>query len=123
MIVRQQRHRIVHNTNGATKPSAAATGTIRADFGIDVGRNLVHITTAKTPPPRLLWFGDDAIAWKAPREWISGKLSELKYEIRDTKYGCSYRISYRISISVCTFPSFTNHSAVRKQHFETNAFD
>ena len=33
---------IVRNTNGATKPSAAATGTIRADFGIDVGRNLVH---------------------------------------------------------------------------------
>ena len=57
---------IVRNTNGATKPSAAATGTIRADFGIDVGRNLVHASDSpeNAAAEIALWFGDDAIAWK-----------------------------------------------------------
>ena len=30
------------NTIGATKPHEAAAGTIRGDFALDVGRNLVH---------------------------------------------------------------------------------
>lgn len=29
-------------TMGATNPVAAATGTIRGDFGMEIGRNLVH---------------------------------------------------------------------------------
>lgn len=29
-------------TIGSTKPHEAAAGTIRGDFGMDVGRNLVH---------------------------------------------------------------------------------
>ena len=33
---------IVRRTMGATKPAEAAPGTIRADFGLEVGRNLVH---------------------------------------------------------------------------------
>lgn len=33
---------IVRTTNGATKPAEAAPGTIRADFGVTIGRNLVH---------------------------------------------------------------------------------
>ncbi|HWV25400.1 MAG TPA: nucleoside-diphosphate kinase [Thermomicrobiales bacterium] len=33
---------IVRTMNGATNPSAAAPGTIRADFGLTIGRNLVH---------------------------------------------------------------------------------
>ena len=32
----------VRNTMGATNPSAAAPGTIRGDFGVDIGRNLIH---------------------------------------------------------------------------------
>ena len=27
---------------GATNPSASAPGTIRGDFGIEVGRNIIH---------------------------------------------------------------------------------
>lgn len=34
--------RIARNTIGATKPSEAAPGSIRGDFGMMVGRNLVH---------------------------------------------------------------------------------
>jgi len=33
---------IVRNTFGETKPIDAAQGTIRADFGLEIGRNLVH---------------------------------------------------------------------------------
>ncbi|MBA3275871.1 MAG: nucleoside-diphosphate kinase [Chloroflexia bacterium] len=33
---------ITRATNGDTKPAKAAPGTIRADFGLTIGRNLVH---------------------------------------------------------------------------------
>jgi nucleoside-diphosphate kinase len=32
----------VRNTVGATNPSQAAMGTIRGDFGLEIGRNLIH---------------------------------------------------------------------------------
>jgi nucleoside-diphosphate kinase len=34
--------KIVRNTVGATKPAEAAPGTIRGDFGLEIGRNLIH---------------------------------------------------------------------------------
>jgi nucleoside-diphosphate kinase len=33
---------IVRRTMGATNPTEATPGTIRADFGLEIGRNLVH---------------------------------------------------------------------------------
>ena len=33
---------VVRRTMGATNPTEAAPGTIRADFGLEIGRNLVH---------------------------------------------------------------------------------
>lgn len=33
---------VARQTMGATRPNEAAPGTIRADFGLDVSRNLVH---------------------------------------------------------------------------------
>lgn len=33
---------VARNTIGATRPAEAAAGTIRGDFGMEVGRNLVH---------------------------------------------------------------------------------
>jgi len=33
---------ITRRTMGATNPAEAAPGTIRADFGLEIGRNLVH---------------------------------------------------------------------------------
>ncbi len=32
----------VRNTVGATNPTQAAPGTIRGDFGVEIGRNLIH---------------------------------------------------------------------------------
>lgn len=54
---------VVRSTVGATRPGAAAPGTIRADFGLTVGRNLVHASdgpeTAATEID--LWFGAGAL--------------------------------------------------------------
>ena len=33
---------VVRNTMGSTNPVEANPGTIRGDFGIDIGRNLIH---------------------------------------------------------------------------------
>lgn len=33
---------IVRSTMGSTNPAAAGPGTIRGDFGVDIGRNLIH---------------------------------------------------------------------------------
>lgn len=33
---------VVRRTMGATNPTEAASGTIRADYGLEIGRNLVH---------------------------------------------------------------------------------
>ena len=33
---------ITRNTMGATNPVNATPGTIRADYGLEIGRNLVH---------------------------------------------------------------------------------
>jgi nucleoside-diphosphate kinase len=33
---------IARRTMGATNPAQAAPGTIRADLGLEIGRNLVH---------------------------------------------------------------------------------
>jgi len=34
--------KVARRTMGATNPAEAAPGTIRADFGLEIGRNLVH---------------------------------------------------------------------------------
>lgn len=54
----------VRQTMGATKPTEAAPGSIRHDFGLEVGRNLTHasdgLETATTEIQ--LWFRDEEIA-------------------------------------------------------------
>jgi nucleoside-diphosphate kinase len=54
----------VRQTMGATKPTEAAPGSIRHDYGLEVGRNLTHasdgLETAKTEIR--LWFKDEDIA-------------------------------------------------------------
>jgi nucleoside-diphosphate kinase len=54
---------IVRKTMGATNPALAEPGTIRADFGLEIGRNLVHGSdgpdTAAYEIP--LFFAEDEI--------------------------------------------------------------
>lgn len=65
---------IVRNTCGATNPADASPGTIRADFGVEIGRNLIHASdaseTAQYEIP--LYFADDGlVSWsRASDQWI-----------------------------------------------------
>lgn len=64
---------IVRNTVGATKPAEATPGSIRADFGVEIGRNLVHASDGpETAAFEIgLWFGDDLVSWpRAADAWI-----------------------------------------------------
>jgi nucleoside-diphosphate kinase len=63
----------VRATVGATKPAEAAPGTIRADFGLEIGRNLVHASDGpETAVSEIdLWFGQELTAWaRAADPWI-----------------------------------------------------
>ena len=65
---------IVRNTMGATNPADAGPGTIRGDFGLEIGRNLVHGSdgpeTAAYEIP--LFFNENEIVsyWRAVDDWI-----------------------------------------------------
>jgi nucleoside-diphosphate kinase len=64
---------LVRNTVGGTVPAEAAPGTIRGDFGIEVGRNLVHASDGSDTAASeiALWFGDGLIAWERDTDsWI-----------------------------------------------------
>jgi len=61
-------------TIGSTKPWEAAAGTIRGDFGMDVGRNLVHGSDSPESGQREVanFFSDDELqSWdRATDSWI-----------------------------------------------------
>ena len=62
------------NIIGATNPTTADPGSIRGDFGVSIGRNLIHgsdaIETAQTEVA--LWFSDEELLdWKPVRQsWL-----------------------------------------------------
>ena len=59
---------------GATNPLTAEPGTIRGDYGISIGRNLIHGSDAVETAQReiALWFEEsDITSWKpALQNWI-----------------------------------------------------
>jgi nucleoside-diphosphate kinase len=59
---------------GATRPSDSAVGTIRGDFAIDVGRNLIHGSDAVESAKKeiALWFKPEEITSYTPPSaaWI-----------------------------------------------------
>ncbi len=59
---------------GATNPLGSDPGTIRGDFGIDIGRNIIHGSDAVETAQReiALWFQDSELAtWEPTLEkWI-----------------------------------------------------
>jgi nucleoside-diphosphate kinase len=54
---------VARATMGATNPSKAAPGTIRADFSLEMGRNLVHGSDGPESASAeiALWFGTDEV--------------------------------------------------------------
>lgn len=67
----------VRQTVGATNPTAAAPGTIRADLALEIGRNLIHASDgAETAAFELgLWFkADEVVDWARDGErWVFEK--------------------------------------------------
>lgn len=65
---------VVRQVLGATDPTTAEAGTIRGDYGIDIGRNLTHGSdSVKNGTTEInLWFkSDELIEWKrSGEEWI-----------------------------------------------------
>ena len=65
----------VRNSVGATNPSEAAAGTIRGDFGLEVGRNLVHASDSPESGEReagLFFSTEELVAWSRDTDrWIS----------------------------------------------------
>jgi len=65
---------IARRTMGATAPANAAPGTIRADFGLEIGRNLVHGSDGPQTAKRevALFFDEEEILnWKRDVDrWI-----------------------------------------------------
>lgn len=60
---------------GATNPAKAAAGTIRGDFGLETGRNLVHASDSPESGARetaLFFAPDELVAWMRDADrWIS----------------------------------------------------
>ncbi len=57
----------VRQTMGATRPTEAAPGTIRHDFGLEVGRNLTHASDSPENGEKevALWFREDElVSWE-----------------------------------------------------------
>jgi nucleoside-diphosphate kinase len=57
----------VRQLMGATRPTEAAPGTVRHDFGLEVGRNLTHASDSPENGESevALWFAsDDLVKWE-----------------------------------------------------------
>jgi nucleoside-diphosphate kinase len=54
---------VTRSTVGATRPAEAAPGTIRADYGLTVGRNLIHASDGPESAARevALFFGEEPL--------------------------------------------------------------
>lgn len=58
---------------GATRPADSSPGTIRFDFALDVGRNLIHgsDSPASAAAEIKLWFPEGVTSWKScESEWV-----------------------------------------------------
>ena len=66
---------IARQTIGATKPGEAAPGSIRADFGVDISRNLVHGSADATDAERelkLYFKPEELLSYTRPADiWLS----------------------------------------------------
>jgi nucleoside-diphosphate kinase len=64
----------VRQTMGATRPTEAAPGSVRHDFGLEVGRNITHASDSPETAEQeiALWFKpEEIISWsRAIDEWV-----------------------------------------------------
>ncbi|GMY23035.1 nucleoside diphosphate kinase 1 [Fagus crenata] len=58
---------------GATNPSESAPGTIRGDFAVEIGRNVIHGSDAVESARKeiALWFPEGPVSWESSlNHWI-----------------------------------------------------
>ena len=64
----------VRQTMGATRPTEAAPGSIRHDYGLEIGRNLTHASDSPENGEKevALWFNDEELVdWeRAIDPWV-----------------------------------------------------
>lgn len=64
----------IRQTMGSTKPTEAAPGSVRHDFGLEVGRNLTHASDSVENGKKevALWFSaEDMVVWSRETDrWI-----------------------------------------------------
>ena len=64
----------VRQTMGATRPTEAAPGSVRHDFGLEVGRNLTHASDSPENGEKevKLWFNEgELVSWqRAIDDWV-----------------------------------------------------
>ncbi|MEN8241572.1 MAG: nucleoside-diphosphate kinase [Chloroflexota bacterium] len=64
----------VRQTMGATKPTEASPGSVRHDFGLEIGRNITHASDSSENAEKeiALWFKpEEIISWsRAIDEWV-----------------------------------------------------
>mmetsp|Transcript_88253 Transcript_88253/g.252336 ORF Transcript_88253/g.252336 Transcript_88253/m.252336 type:complete len:150 (+) Transcript_88253:664-1113(+) len=77
---------------GETNPLASPAGTVRGDFGVDVGRNLCHGSDSAEAAEKeiAMWFSEDQIV-----EW-SPKMAALVVEDVDDE--CVLFVSWRVGV-------------------------
>ena len=67
----------IRQTVGSTKPAESAPGTIRHDFALEVGRNLIHASDKPEAGVRetALWFkAEELVEWKREVDrWVFEK--------------------------------------------------
>ena len=65
---------MVRNTVGATNPAQAAPGTIRGDFAVEIGRNLIHASDSPENGEKevALFFNEQELVWldRSTDAWI-----------------------------------------------------
>ena len=66
--------RVVRDMVGATDPQKAAPGTIRGDYGMEIGRNLIHASDGQETAAFeiALWFDEaEIVTWERNTEpWL-----------------------------------------------------
>lgn len=65
--------KVVRSMMGETDPFNSAPGTIRGDYALEMGRNIVHGSAAPEDAAREveLFFGDELVEWpRSVDEWV-----------------------------------------------------
>ena len=81
---------LARQTMGATNPADAAPGTIRGDFGIDIGRNIVHGSDSPESATREIGL----FFWVRRRPGLQPQHRPMDYRILTT---CGARLQRRSS--------------------------